>query len=430
MDEDSRNKSGTSVGVIMVVVDNCCTDEHLLSFFTSSSTAALVLCAAFCKGHNSTCDAAALVLCAACKTHAFHMWYSTSAMCWMQSTSIPHVLSISWPQRHFKKHKENRRKQQEKKGTHNRVSEFLETKVSTFTVLLGTLVCAAQATALESLKCRKGRLPRTHLLNITGGAAAAAAVCVVLKESLEQHQQGNWEKDAPCLLIRIVLAMAMGLISWARACHSSLIWRKGREGKEGLILLFKASANIEQHCDHEEEEEEADKKRTFSRTSPSIFSKPRERERERGDRAFQLREIFTKSLNSLLPLHCCRFLDPNCRRFRLSRSIHYYTILFVLSFLLSFLVWTVASVIFGVVGVFLFFFVLACQRSSVISKGFRRRSTMRLRKLSSLFDSKQSSRVFFILLVFLSRLLFRFCCCCCCVFCWVLRSTSLLVHLQ
>jgi len=63
----------------------------------------------------------------------------------------------------------------------------------------------------------------------------------------------------------------------------------GREGKEGLILLFKASANIEQHCDQEEEEEEADKKRTFSRASSSIFSKPRvrerERERERGDRA-------------------------------------------------------------------------------------------------------------------------------------------------
>ncbi len=68
---------------------------------------------------------------------------------------------------------------------------------------------------------------------------------------------------------------------------------KGREGKEGLILLFKASANIQQHCDQEEEEEEeeADKKRTFSRASSSIFSKPRvsererERERESGDRA-------------------------------------------------------------------------------------------------------------------------------------------------
>lgn len=70
------------------------------------------------------------------------------------------------------------------------MSEFLETKVSTFTLLLGVLVSAAQATALESLKCRKGRLPRTHLLNITGGAAAAAA-CVLLKESLEQHQEGN-----------------------------------------------------------------------------------------------------------------------------------------------------------------------------------------------------------------------------------------------
>lgn len=67
------------------------------------------------------------------------------------------------------------------------MSEFLETKASTFTVLLGILVSAAQATALESLKCRKGRLPRTHLLNITGGAAAS----VVLKESLEQHQEGN-----------------------------------------------------------------------------------------------------------------------------------------------------------------------------------------------------------------------------------------------
>jgi hypothetical protein len=58
---------------------------------------------------------------------------------------------------------------------------------------------------------------------------------------------------------------------------------KGKEGKEGLILLFKASANIQQHCDQEEEEEEeeADKKRTFSRASSSIFSKPRVSERER-----------------------------------------------------------------------------------------------------------------------------------------------------
>jgi hypothetical protein len=131
---------------------------------------------------------------------------------------------------------------------------------------------------------------------------------------------------------------------------------KGREGKEGLILLFKASAKIQQHCDQEEEEEEADKKRTFSGASSSIFSKPRVR--ERGDRAFYLREILARSLNSLLPLHCCRFLDPNCRRFPLSRSIHYYTILFVPSFLLSFLLWTVASFFVGVVGVFLFFFVL------------------------------------------------------------------------
>jgi hypothetical protein len=59
---------------------------------------------------------------------------------------------------------------------------------------------------------------------------------------------------------------------------------KGREGKEGLILLFKASAKIQQHCDQEEEEEEADKKRTFSGASSSKFSKPRVR--ERGDRAF------------------------------------------------------------------------------------------------------------------------------------------------
>ncbi len=58
---------------------------------------------------------------------------------------------------------------------------------------------------------------------------------------------------------------------------------KGREGKEGLILLFKASAKIQQHCD-QEEEEEADKKRTFSGASSSKFSKPRVR--ERGDRAF------------------------------------------------------------------------------------------------------------------------------------------------
>lgn len=121
-----------------------------------------------------------------------------------------------------------------------------------------------------------------------------------------------------------------------------------------------------------------------------------------------MREILARSLNSLLPLHFCRVLDPNCRRYRLSRSIHYYTILFVPSFLLSFLLWKVASFIVGVVGVFLFFFVLACQRLSVMSKGFRRRSTMHLRKLSSLFDSKHSSRVFFIILVFLLRLLFRF----------------------
>ncbi len=180
----------------------------------------------------------------------------------------------------------------------------------------------------------------------------------------------------------------------------------GREGteREGLILLFKTSAKIQQHCD-QEEEEEADKKRTFSGASSSIFSKPRVR--ERGDRAFYLREILARSLNSLLPLHCCRFLDPNCRRFPLSRSIHYYTILFVPSFLLSFLLWTVASFFVGVVGVFLFF-VLACQRLSLTSKGFRPRSTMHLRKLSSLFDSKHLSRVFFIILDFLSRLLFRF----------------------
>ncbi len=59
----------------------------------------------------------------------------------------------------------------------------------------------------------------------------------------------------------------------------------GREGKgrEGMILLFKASAKIQQHCD-QEEEEEADKKRTVSGASSSIFSKPRVR--ERGDRAF------------------------------------------------------------------------------------------------------------------------------------------------
>jgi hypothetical protein len=56
----------------------------------------------------------------------------------------------------------------------------------------------------------------------------------------------------------------------------------GREGKEGLILLFKASAKIQRHCD--QEEEEADKKRTFSGASSSIFSKPRVR--ERGARAF------------------------------------------------------------------------------------------------------------------------------------------------
>ncbi len=149
-----------------------------------------------------------------------------------------------------------------------------------------------------------------------------------------------------------------------------------------------------------------------------------------------MREILARSLNSLRPLHCCRFLDPNCRRFPLSKSIHYYTILFVPSFLLSFLLWTVASFIVGVVGVFLFFFVLACQRLSLTYKGFRPRSTMHLRKLSSLFDSKHSSRVFFIILVFLSRLLFRFSfcdslfCCCCYVFCRVLQSTSLLVHLQ
>jgi hypothetical protein len=59
----------------------------------------------------------------------------------------------------------------------------------------------------------------------------------------------------------------------------------GREGteREGLILLFKTSAKIQQHCD-QEEEEEADKKRTFSGASSSNFSKPRVR--ERGDRAF------------------------------------------------------------------------------------------------------------------------------------------------
>jgi hypothetical protein len=85
------------------------------------------------------------------------------------------------------------------------------------------------------------------------------------------------------------------------------------------------------------------KRRTRSVLSPEHrqaffqnLERERERERERGDRASWLREIFARSLNSLRPLHCCRFLDPNCRRFPLSKSIHYFTILFVLSFLLSF----------------------------------------------------------------------------------------------
>jgi len=101
------------------------------------------------------------------------------------STCAEHVLTSKDTSRNTRKTEGNHKK---KKRTHKIVSEFLETKASTFTVLLGILVSAAQATALESLKCRKGRRPRTHLLNITGGAAAA---CIVLKESLEQHQEGN-----------------------------------------------------------------------------------------------------------------------------------------------------------------------------------------------------------------------------------------------